>query len=297
MHHNAPNSLAVVLKLTAMPEVYVLLSAVLVAAVAIAALHQKAWPAAARKVFLCLCAVIVVGMVVPLVAAPGLARRISGEGHVFEWLSAHMLLAAAILGIVLTVRLALRNRPAPLAVFLTAGYSAAFCREIEWGEPFFGEKLWYSRFLFRPKALVDSACFAKQAQSVGLPPEYLHRVHIIFVAAIFLIGAAVIWYLIRHRHVFDRDLRQLPGTSCGRFFLLGMGIYVGTQILGRLVEYVLLSPLLADWSRTYAINNEVFDEPLELVGAMSFLLSMLALWHERLERGSYPKEQNHGRDQ
>ena len=294
MHPDASSSLAVVLKLTAMPEVYVLLSAVLVAAVVIAALHPKAWPAAARKVFLCLSVVIVAGMVLPLVAAPGLARRISGEGHVFEWFSAHMFLAATVLGIVLTVRLALRNRPAPLAAFLTAGYAAAFCREIEWGEPFFGEKLWYSRFLFRPKALFDSACFAKQARSVGLPPEYLHRVHIIFAAAICLIGAIVVWYLIRHRRVFIRELRQLPRTSCGRFFLLGMAIYVGTQILGRLVEHLLLSPLLVGWSRTYAINNEVFDEPLELVGAMSFLLSMVALWHDRR---SYPKEQNHGKYQ
>jgi len=281
MYTNASSSLAVVLRLTAIPEVYVLLSAVLVAAAVIAVLHQKAWMAAVRKVFLCLCVAIVAGMVLALVAAPRLARDVSGEGHVFEWLSAEMLLAAAILGIVLTVRLALHNRPSPLTMFLSTGYLVAFCRELEWGEPFFGEKVWYSRFLFRPQALFDSAYFAKQARSVGLSPDYLHTVNIIFTPAIWLVGAVIVWYLIRRRHVFIRELKQLPRTSCGRYFMLGLGIYVGTQILGRLVEYLLLTPMLIDWSTANAITNEVFDEPVELLGAMCLAISMVALWQER----------------
>ena len=72
--------------------------------------------------------------------------------------------------------------------------------------------------------------------------------------------------------------------------MLGLGIYVGTQIVGRLLRYLLLSPMLVDWSTANGITNEVFDEPMELVGAMSFLMSMLALWRDRR---SYPKEQDH----
>ena len=280
MPPDVSSSPALILKLTAMPEVYVLLSAVLVAAAVMAALHQKAWTAAARKAFLCLSVVVVAGMALALVAVPRVAQDIAGEGHVIEWLTAHMFLAAAIVGIVLAVYLGLHNRPSPLAVFLTAGYSAAFCRELEWGQPFFGEKLWYSRFLFRPKAFIDSACFAPQARSIGLSPEYLHTVHIIFASAICLIGAVVVWYLLRHRRVFIRELRQLPRTSRGRFFLLGIGIYVGMEMLEYLFEYLLLSPLLVGWSTAHAIGTEVFEEPLELVAAMSFLLSMLALWHD-----------------
>ena len=261
-----------------MPEVYVFLSAVLVAAVVMAALNQKAWMAAARKVFLCLSVVVVASMALALVAAPRAAHDIAGEGHVYEWLTAHVFLAAAIVGIVLVVHLGLHNRPSPLAVFLTAGYSAAFCRELEWGQPFFGEKVWYSRFLFRPKALIDSACFARLARSIGLSPEYLHTVHMIFASAICLIGAVVVWYLLRHRRVFIRELRQLPRTSCGRFFLLGIGIHVGMEILKYLIGYLLLSPLLVGWSTAHAIGTEVFEEPLELVAAISFLLSMLAYW-------------------
>ena len=280
MPPNVSSSPALVLKLTAMPEVYVLLSVVLVAAVVMAALHQKAWMAEARKVFLCLSVVVVASMALVLVAAPHVAHDIAGEGHVFEWLTAHMFLAAAIVGIVLAVHLGLHNRPSPLAVFLTAGYSAAFCRELEWGQPFFGEKVWYSRFLFRPKAFIDSACFAPQARSIGRSPEYLHTVHRIFASAICLTGAVVVWYLLRHRRVFIRELRQLPRTSCGRFFLLGTVIYVSMEILEHLVEYLLLSPLLVGWSTAHAIGAEVFEEPLELVAGISFLLSMLALWHD-----------------
>ena len=280
MSPNVSSSPAVVLKLTGMPEVCVLLSAVLVAAVVMAALHQKAWMAAAPKIFLCLSMVVVAGMALALVAAPDVAHDITREGHVVEWLTADVFLAAAIVGMVLTVRLGLHNTRSPLAVFLTAGYSAAFCRELEWGQPFFGEKLCYSRFLFRPKALIDSGCFASQARSIGLSPEYLHTVHVIFASTIYLIGAALIWYLLRHRRVFIRQLRQLPRTSYGRFFLLAIGIYVGMEILQHLVQYLLLSPLLVGWSTAHAIGSGVFEEPLELVVAMSFLLSMLALWHD-----------------
>ncbi len=287
MYPIASSSLAVVLRLTAIAEVDVLLLAVLVAAVVMAALRQEAWMAAGRKVLLWLPLLVAAGMFLTLVVAPRVASDISGEGHVFEWLSAQMFLAAAILGIVFTVRLAIRNIPAPLAAFLSTGYLVAFFRELEWGEPFFGEKLWYSRFLFRPQALFDSACFARQARSVGLSPEYLHRVHIIFASAICLIGAVIVCYLIRHRHVFIRQLKQLPRTLCGRYFMLGLGIYVGTQILGRLIGYLLRTPMLVDWSTVNAITNEVFDEPMESVGAMCFLMSMLALWRDRR---SHPKE-------
>ena len=78
---------------------------------------KKSWMAAARKIFLCLSVVVVAGMGVVLVGAPRVAHDIAGEGHVFEWLTAHMFLAAAIVGIVLAVRLGLHNRPSPLGCF------------------------------------------------------------------------------------------------------------------------------------------------------------------------------------
>ena len=282
MNPNASSSLAAVVKLTAMPEVYVLLSAVLVAAVVVAALRQKSWTARVRKAFVCICVAMVAGTLLGIAAVPTVLRDISQEGHVVEWLTADLLLSAWVIGIVVAVRLAIQKRPSPLAIFLTFGYFIAFCRELEYGEPFVGEKIFYSRYLFCPRAYVNAACFDGIAGSIGLSSRFLYRTHLMYAAAIMIITALVVWYLLRHRWLFIRQLRELPWTSCGRFFLAGVGVYVLSQVVERLFEYLLLSRWLADWTRAHTLTNEILGEPVELVGSMFIAMSMVALWHERV---------------
>ncbi len=88
------------------------------------------------------------------------------EDHVIEWLSAHFLLAGWVLGLILLARLASRRRFSTTGAILTCGYFWGFWRELEWGQPFFGDKFVYTRNFFRLRAYLDPAYFDEFRQAM-----------------------------------------------------------------------------------------------------------------------------------
>jgi len=273
--------LGLLLRRTNLAEPYVLAMALLVAAVVLVALYIRPGSALLKKSFAatsvaCLGALVAVAMI-----RFDVFRDATKEDHVIEWLTACFLLAAAVVGLVAAVRLARLDRPSPLATLMAAGYFLAFWREIEWGRPFTGSAVWYSRSLFSPRAYVDPSYFDKFKEAVNQSSHQpsLYSMHIIVSAAVILFAAVVLLHLIRHRGTFAKELRTLPRTSHGSYFLMGICAYIGAQAGGRGLKVLLESEATAPLHRNVFIPHRILVEPLEMWGAMCFLASALALWH------------------
>ena len=212
------------------------------------------------------------------------------EDHVIEWLSAHFLLAGWVLGLILLARLASRRRFSTTGAILTCGYFWGFWRELEWGQPFFGDKFVYTRNFFRLRAYLDPAYFDEFRQAMN-HEQYrpLYTMH--WVAAIVAAGslALLIAYLIRHRATLLRDLKEFPRTPAGIYFLLGCGIFLASQLAGKLLGYGLHRTFSLAYRRRYAISHRLLNEPFECLAAACFLLSIIALWCTH-----FPRARNSG---
>jgi hypothetical protein len=263
---------------THLGETYVLGLAFVVVMAAWLVARSQISGAALRRVFVALTLAELVGLVALAVTRFHVYQKITEEDHLIEWLSADFLLGAWLIGLVSTIRLARSGRPSPIGLFLTAGYFAAFWRELEWGQPFFGEKCWYSRNLWNLRAYVDPSYFDEFRQKLQMSGRPLYVCHLVISAIVILIAVFLTIYLIRHRRVFLEELRNLPRSRYGRYFLLGAGMYLFSQLLGAGFRDLLRSSWLADWRHRYGVSHRVLDEPLELWGAMCFLFSMIVLW-------------------
>ncbi|GAG45395.1 unnamed protein product, partial [marine sediment metagenome] len=115
-------------------------SLVAVLAIVIPSLFRKIRAAGHNWVFWGLSAAIVIASGLLFLFRTQTFDTFCGEGHVVEWLTAHLLLIAGVVGILTMFRLRARRKAFPLTVFLTTGCLVAFCRELQWGEPLFGEK-------------------------------------------------------------------------------------------------------------------------------------------------------------
>lgn len=263
-----------VLQKSYLNEVWVLLFIAALAAFIIPSLNRRVRLASHRVAFWSAVGALVVGSVIVSCVSIQLYQDLCREGHVIEWLSALMLLMAGLVGVAAMIRLSQQRRPSPMTLFLALGCLTAFCRELSWGEPFVGEKVIYTRFLFRPRAFFDASQFQAFAEDIGLSAQFLHTYFLVFLAVILVVGVPATIYIIRKRDQFVRELRVFIRTPSGRFFLAGIGLYVGSAILAEAFE-----DLLAAQLASAGLSEALIAEPLELVAAMLLARSMVALWH------------------
>jgi hypothetical protein len=204
------------------------------------------------------------------------------DDSLMEWLAAAFLLVAWVIGAVAVARGAARREPAPLAMFLASGYFVAFWRELEFGGSFFGEKVWHKRNLLMPRAYFDPSHFRQYVHELEVPrsPETLYAIHLVTSIVLAVLVVVAVTYLLRHRCLFARQLRALPAAAHGRYFLLGLGLYLGAHALGKVINY---AKKAAPELRSFA--HRLLEEPLEFWAATALLFSMLALWTDaRSER-------------
>ena len=275
----------ILLRRTRLDEILVLICLISVFVAALGIIRFRPSNRTVRKGFIAFTIAWFAGVIALAIIDFGTFRDSIREEHIIEWLSAEILLVAAILGLALAIRMSRLGRPSPVAFFLAGGFALAFVRELEWFRPFFGEKIWYSRNLFRPQAYLDPSYFDKFIKSEGLSarPVPLYPAHLIFSAVLIVISLIVVIHLVRHRRRFLEQLRNMSRTTWGRYFYLGVAGYVGAQvILGEISEKVIRIDALASWRSAYGVGHGIVTEPVELWASVCFLLSILALWSEQL---------------
>ena len=270
-----------VLKNTQMSEFYVLALGLAVFAAAGILIVRGPSARSLSRGFILLTAAYVLSLTVLGLARYDVLVVICEENHLIEWLSALLLLAAWVIGLILTIRLGMQRRPSPMAAFLTAGYFWGFWRELEFGAPFFGQKWIYSRNFFRPRAyLLDPGYFGEFNRSLGHEEHRpLFVMHWVGVSVVLVCGALLGVYLYRHRKIFVQELKQLGKTVHGKYFLLGAALYISSQIVEKLIGKALKSDLLLDYRRTYGLSERVIGEPFESLAPLAFLLSMVTFWN------------------
>ncbi len=275
MHLRVASAIAFVLCQESVGEVCALILAVLVVIAAVVMLKLHLPFATLRKVFIVATIVCFAAMVAVAVIGLELYSNLIREHGPVEWLTVDFLLMACVIGVVATVRIARRGRSMPIGLFLAYGYFVAFYRELEWGAPFTGgERLWRRRHLINPRAYWDISNFEKFSRKLDVPrsPETLYTVHLITVGLLILLGAIAVVYIIRHRHAFIKQLRSLPATVYGRYFLVGLGGYLGAHLIGKIFHCI------HEVMKVKRFAHRLLEEPFELWGAMAFFFSMLALW-------------------
>lgn len=195
----------------------------------------------------------------------GLFFELCKEGHVIEWLTALCLTAGWLLLGAALVRRVRQGQAGPLLAVLTAGVFWAAWRELEYGEPFFGRQVWYTRNVFKIQAyLGDEQFYQRLRIGLDLPqsPWELWVWHLVFTAAALAIVLAVAWYVLRRRRQLAADFRQLCRSSGGRFVAAGAAMFVAAQVLGNLARRAI------EHAGGRGIWHQMIDEPLEMYGAM-----------------------------
>ncbi len=267
------------LKDTEIHDLWVLVLAIAVVALTCGLLYRRPSAAAMRRGLILISSVALVGWAILGVIRYRLLLAVCEEGHFVEWLTAHFLLVAWVLGLVLTIRLGLRNRPVPLAVFLTGGGFWAFWRELEFGRCFLGEKCLYTRNFFRLRAYLDAGYFEQFNRSLGhVEPRPLWIMHWIGIAIVVILVVLIGRYLFRYRRRFRRELSRLGRTTCGRYFFLAVGLYIAAQLLEKLASAILFSDTILPYSKMWGLKDRVIGEPIECLAALCFLLSVVALY-------------------
>jgi hypothetical protein len=275
-----------VLKDTEIDELHVLGLVVLTFSLAGLLIAARPSPKALRRYLGLFSAAALLGLVIfGVVDYPSL-RRMCSENNVVEWLTAIFLLVGCVLGWILASRLRRERRVSPLVACAAAVLFAGFCREIEWGRPFFGEKLFYSRNIFQIRAYLSPSYFETLSQRKPLTPEQLLAIH--WIATVLLVGLIVVVavYLVRRRDTFVEELKKLPKTTCGRYLSLGFGLYAASQLLGSNVFDPLVSALFASRTQGGRLSHDVLGEPLECLAALCLMLAIVTLWHAKLGRSA-----------
>ena len=211
-------------------------------------------------------------------------QELSWEDGIIEWLTAHALLIAWLLAALILLRELRPGRPSPATAVLATGLFLCWGRELAWGRPFSGQRLWYSRNLFRLKSYLDPAYFQRfrESEALTVDPMTLYWAHLVFSGLFAFLLLALGIYVARHRRRFVRELRERLRRVCGRLFLLGVGCYFVAQLLGRLFKLISQSDAARAWHKAHGVlGHRVVDEPIELLGAVAFLLSVVTLWRRR----------------
>jgi len=291
MSSRLPFTFACLLRKTLLPEPFVwsLLGAVVLAAILLLRNPAKR---PFRRGFIVLSIAWFASAAILAAADIRLYQLLTEENHLIEWLTADVLLVASCIVLAAAVRSARRGRPLPMGVFLWGGFFLAFARELEWGQPFFGAKAWYSRNLFRLRAYLDPGYFVQFRAKYRLPEsaEFLYQAHLIISVIFIVLVVLAGWYVLWHWRDFLSHLRRVPRESFGRYFLLGAAVYIAAQPLGRLFERLLTSPLLLEWRKANHLGHRILDEPLELWAAVCFLWAAIVFWkaHCKHQKGTAP---------
>ena len=269
----------IVLRHTMLGELYVLLIAAAVALATGVAMLRRPFPIVRRGLPWLIAAVLVASVVMTF-ARPSEMALLTHESHALEWTSVAALLAACLLAATIALR-ADPSAPRPLGAFISAGLFVALARELQFGEPFLGEKVVSSRYFFRPAAWVDPSRFADLSEETGVSCESLRLIHLVAAAVMFAILGAVAVYIFRRRCAFADQFRRFARSVAGACFFVGLGLYVGTQIVGRSVEKW-VAGAAPDWAQATNFSNSFIDEPLEFAAALCLAMSVLRLWHGEL---------------
>ncbi len=282
----AGGTLALVLRSTALPEIYVLalLLGVIVATVLL--VRRSLSHRTLHWIFIALSAVYLVFLLaLGLIHLP-LLRAICSENHVIEWTTTVLLLVAGALALTMAVRLGRAGEPSPVAACMAAAFFVASLREIEYGEPFFGGKVWFSRCLTRPKAYFDPDYFQRFAKHMGPHEQILspYQTHLFFACGLWLLLGALIFYLVRHRKRIAVELRQLHRTAQGRFLLLGALGYGAAQGLGTLTKKLLGAGFLAEAQANCGGLHCIVEESVEMWAAACFLMAGVTFWRHRFRQ-------------
>ena len=264
----------VVLEKTDLGEQWVLLSLAAVAVLVGLSLHRRVRLASHQKFFWTVAALVPVASGVLFAIWPREFYAYCREGHLVEWLTAELLFMGGVVGLAAMVRLIQQRRPLPMTLFLTIFCFLACGREMEWGEAFVGEKIFYTRFLFRPKAYFDPGHFDGLARDIGFTVQYLYSSFVVFMLIAIVVLTVLIVYLVRHQKVFLRELRTIPKMPWGQYFLAGCGLYLFAQLASEIVENCFKPQL-----RAMSLGERFVNEPLELLAAMFFARAMVGLWH------------------
>lgn len=275
---------------------WLLVLVLMAAAAALAAIHPRLPGPVLWKAFLALSAALLATCLIIGARDAWLLMTYCREGHVIESLTAAVLLVAWVLGAIITARLAMQGHPSPGAAALTAVYFLAFCRETEWGEPLLGFQPWQSRNLFRIRPYRDPSYFEQFRLEQGLSDFPLYAAHLLWSTAIVLGCLALVWYLVRHRKSLVGDLRDLYASVHGRYFVIGLAVYVMCQEIGHRFDNAMAEGGCLAWMRDrHYLTNRILDEPIELWAAACFLMSMIMLWRGRFHGTAWRNRPDHAR--
>jgi len=269
-----------ILRDTEIRELYVFVLALLSVGVAGACLSPRLSAAALRRGFIIAAVGFLAVTAIMITFYRNAFARLCSEDNVVEWLTADCLLAAWVFGFILTVRLARRGTPSPMAAFLTTGCFWGFWRELEWGSPFFGGKLIYTRNFFRIKAFYSTAFFEHISRDKGVSTQTLLFIHWAAVLISLAIACLLLTYMIHHRRILREELRQLAKAPCGRYFLWALGVGLAAEALGALFHRLVRWGYLAGSSRAERFPHFVLEEPLELLATAFLVMSVISLWQQ-----------------
>jgi hypothetical protein len=274
----------VVLRRTELAEAYVLLLLLVSLGATWVFLRVRASDRAILKSFAAAGVAFLVAVTALGVMDFATVQELTWEDGVLEWLTAHALLIAWLLAALILIRELRSGRPSPATAVLATGLFLCWGRELAWGRPFSGQRLWYSRNLFRLKPYLDPAYFQRfrESEALTVDPMTLYWAHLAFSGLFALLLLALGIYVARHRRRFVRELRERLRQVCGRLFLLGVGCYFVAQVLGHLFKLISQSDAARAWHKAHGVlGHRVVDEPIELLGAVAFLLSAVTLWRWR----------------
>lgn len=271
------------LRKTDLPEAQVWGLLLVVGIAAVLALRRRTSMRTVGRAFAASAAVVLTGLVILAQLRFKAFQALTEEGHLLEWLTAHFMLVASGVALVAAIRLSRRGQPSPLAALLSAGFFIGCARELEWGEPFVGDKAWYSRNLLRWEAYVDPSYHQRLNESLKTSFEATLATHLIYAAAFALILSAAGVYIFRHRKAFAAEVRAARRHADGRLLAAGAAIYLGSQGLGWVFKKALVSRHLIQWRKDENVGHRIIDEPLELLGAACFLLAAIFLFKNRLQ--------------
>jgi len=198
-------------------------------------------PCHALAVLLTVAAVLALGVL--LAWDIRLAARWVAEDNIIEWIQVGLLAGAFALGARGLTRLPAAGRGAATDLLLTFLFGVLLIGELDLDYRLFGVHVLATRFFMKP--------------AVWLPYKIL--------AALIIGGTylAVGIYAFRHRKDFWQEARRLTTEPWGQLFLAGAAIFGFAQLFERQLNHWFLLP------------RNFFEESLELIAAIYFLLAMI----------------------
>ncbi len=274
----------IILRLTRVPEFYVLLLFLTVLLAAMLAVRLLASDRSLHIFFGILTGVYLAGMLSFWWLDIRTLRRISSENEILEWATAAVLFVACIMAVITAVRMEARRRHGPVAVIIAGLSFVAAMREMEWMSPFFGGKIWFSRSFFRAEAYFNRHYWERFTRHMTPYERSLnpYLVHMIISCTLLVMAAVVTVYLVRRRKSLARDLRECLRYSYAWYFMIGVITFGVALTSGALARKLLESKAFVRLRDTYNLGQCMVEEPLEVVAAGCILMSSIMLHRLRL---------------